>query len=137
MTAHEDTRTREVRASSNRGFGLVIGSALAVLALWPLIGSAPPRWWAGGLAVAFVATALARPAALAPLNRAWTRFGLLLGRIVQPVIMAALFYGAVTPTALIMRLANKDPLQRRFDPSAKTYWVEREPVEPESMRNQF
>ncbi len=132
MTAHEDdSRTRAIRASSDRGFGLVIGAALAVVALWPLIGSAPPRWWALGLAAAFVVMALA------PLNRLWTRLGLALGRIVQPVIMAAVFYGVVTPTAFIMRLANKDPLDRRFDPSAETYWVEREPAEPKSMRNQF
>ena len=138
MTAHEDdSRGRAVSGSSDRGFGLVIGAALAVVALWPLIGSAPPRWWAVGLAAAFVVIALARPAALAPLNRLWTRLGLALGRIVQPVIMAALFFGVVTPTAFIMRLANKDPLERRFDPSAETYWVEREPPEPESMRNQF
>ena len=114
-----------------------MGAAFAVIALWPLIGSASPRWWAVGLAAAFVVVALARPTALAPLNRLWTRFGLALNRVTQPVIMAVLFYGAVTPTALVMRAMKKDPLDRRFDAGAKTYWVERGSPDPKSMRNQF
>ena len=138
MRAHEDSsRRHRVRASSDRGFGLVIGTALAAVALCPLVGSASPRWWAVGLAAAFVVVALARPAALAPLNRLWTRFGLALNRVTQPVIMAVLFYGAVTPTALVMRAMKKDPLERRFDAGAKTYWVERGSPDPKSMCNQF
>ena len=114
-----------------------MATAFAVIALWPLIGAESPRWWAVELAAGFVALALARPAALAPLNRLWTRFGLALNRVTQPLIMALLFYGAVTPTALIMRALNKDSLDRRFDAEAKTYWVERESPDPKSMRRQF
>jgi hypothetical protein len=38
-----------------------------------------------------------------------------------------------------MRLMGKDPLHRRFDPTATTYWIERQPPgpEPHGMRNQF
>lgn len=92
-----------------------------------------------GLAAAFVVVvvALARPVAIAPLNRLWTRFGLALNRVTQPVIMALLFYGAVTPTALIMRALGEDPLERRFDANATTYWVEPESPDPKPMRNQF
>jgi hypothetical protein len=59
--------------------------------------------------------------------------------VVSPVIMGLLFFVAVTPTALIMRLAGKDPLRLRFDPEARTYWIDRRPPgpEPQTMRNQF
>ena len=42
-------------------------------------------------------------------------------------------------SALVMRLMGKDPLRRRFDPQAKSYWIERRPAgpEPQSMRRQF
>ena len=53
--------------------------------------------------------------------------------------MGLIFFVAVTPTALIMRLVGKDPLHRRFEPEARTYWIERRPPgpEPETMKNQF
>ncbi len=76
---------------------------------------------------------------LAPLNRAWARLGLVLHRLTNPLVMAVIFYLAVTPTALVLRLFGKDPLRRRFEPEAESYWIERRPPgpAPESMRHQF
>jgi hypothetical protein len=83
--------------------------------------------------------ALARPALLAPINRLWTRFGLLLHHIVNPIVMGLMFYLAITPIGVLMRLLGKDPLKRRFDPAAATYWIQRQPGDPKSqtMINQF
>ena len=79
------------------------------------------------------------PKILSPLNRLWFRFGLLLHHIVNPVVMALLFFTTVTPMALIMRLLGKDPLRRKFDPEADSYWIPRQPAgpAPETMKNQF
>jgi hypothetical protein len=54
-------------------------------------------------------------------------------------VMGLLFYLTVTPTGLLMRLFRKDPLRLRFDPEAKSYWIERQPPgpAPETMRHQF
>jgi hypothetical protein len=91
------------------------------------------------IAAGFLAVALVRPSLLSPLNRLWFMFGLLLHKIVTPVIMGLIFFLTVTPTGLIMRLSGRDPLRLRRDPEAKTYWIEREPPgpDPETMRNQF
>ena len=137
---HESyTRGGEVKAGSDRTFGLVFGVVFAVIAFWPLLAEQPPRWWAVAVSGAFFALALVLPAVLAPLNRLWLRFGLLLHRIVSPVVIAALFFLAVTPTALIMRLLGKDPLGLRLDPEAGSYWIYRTPPgpDPQSMRKQF
>ena len=40
---------------------------------------------------------------LHPLNRAWLVLGLLLHRVVNPVIMAVMFYGAILPKASLLR----------------------------------
>jgi len=95
--------------------------------------------WSIAAAAAFALLALAVPRALAPLNRAWTAFGDLLHRIVSPVALGILYYGVVTPTGLLMRLAGKDPLRLRFDPAARSYWIERRPPgpPPESLKDQF
>ena len=65
------------------------------------------------------------PAALAPLNRVWTRFGLLLHRIVSPVVLGVMFFVVVTPMGLVMRALGKDPLRLRFDREARSYWIDR------------
>ncbi|MEK7246313.1 MAG: SxtJ family membrane protein [Pseudomonadota bacterium] len=132
-------RAGDVKAGSERAFGAVFAVVFLLVALWPLLDGASPRLWALALAALFLAAAVLAPALLAPLNRIWFRFGLLLHRIVSPLAMALLFYLTVTPTALVMRLAGKDPLRLKFDRAAKSYWIERAPPgpAPETMRNQF
>ena len=103
------------------------------------MGAAAPRWWALAVAVLLAILGLALPRVLSPLNRLWLGFGLVLHKVMTPIVMGVLFYGAVTPVALLMRVFGKDPLRRRFEPEAETYWIDREPPgpDPESMRNQF
>lgn len=137
---HEDySREHDVKMGSERTLGLVFAGVFVVLGAWPLVHGAPVRWWAVGVAGVFLVLGLGMPALLRPLNIAWFRFGLLLHRIVNPVIMALLFYFTVTPVALVMRLLGKDLLHVRFDKSAASYWIERSPPgpEPASMRRQF
>ena len=97
------------------------------------------RLWALIAAGVFAAAGLFAPALLWPLNRVWFLFGMALHKVVNPVVMGLLFYATITPMALVMRLMGKDPLRRRFDPAAKSYWIERRPAgpEPQSMRRQF
>lgn len=134
FTAHESIRT-----SSNRTFGLVFAVVFVVLAALPLFTGAPPRWWALAAAGVLLCLALAAPQFLAPLNRVWTRFGLLLHRVVNPLILGVLFFLVVTPTGWIMRAFRKRPLALERDPGLTSYWVMRDPAgpEPESMKRQF
>ena len=130
---------QEVRTSSDRAFGLTFGGVFLAL---PLI-----LWWRRGaltawpfaVAAVFLLVAMLRPAMLGPLNRLWMRFGLLLARITNPVVMALVFFAAVTPVALTMRLLGKRPLLLGFDRTAKSYWIERRPPGPpaDTMANQF
>jgi hypothetical protein len=137
---HEDFhRKDEVTAGSERGLGIVFFAVFLLIGLLPLLFGDSPRLWSLGVAAVFLLVALFRPRLLSPLNRIWFSFGLLLHKIVTPVIMGLLFYLTVTPTGAIMRLMGKDPLHQRLDPEAETYWIERNPAgpDPQSMRNQF
>ncbi len=128
----------EINVGSERGFGFVFATVFAVISLWPLTGSGSVRIWALAVAALFLAAALVRPSILRPLNRLWFRFGLLLGRIVSPIVMAVVFSVAITPTALIMRAFGKDLLRLKFDPDAESYWIERADDGPMgSMKDQF
>jgi hypothetical protein len=123
-SSHEDFR-REVhgRGPSDRSFGFVFTAAFIFLGFWPLRHGRPLRiWWLAAAAV-FLAVTLIRPSVLHPLNRIWTRLGILLGRIVSPVVTALLFFLVFTPVALILRWSGKDILHTAKDPDAETYWV--------------
>ncbi len=126
-------------AGSDRSFGLVMAAAFTIMALlngWH-DGRAWP--WTAGLAGLFLTAALLYPAALNPLNRAWLKFGLLLHMVVNPIVMALLFYSTVLPTGLVMRAMGKDLLRLKPRPDADSYWIVRRPSgpAPETMKDQF
>lgn len=138
--AHEDlSRDQPVEGSSDRSFGLVFAAVFVIIACWPLFHAEPPRWWAVPVSVAFAVIALLKPALLAGLNRLWTKFGHLLGKVVSPIALGVLFYGVLTPIGVVMRLTGKDPLRLKLDSSARSYWIPRKPPgpPPDSMTNQF
>jgi hypothetical protein len=141
---HESYReSGKVKASSDRGFGLTVGGILVAIALFRwLFGAAGLNWLTlvmGLIGLALVIVALVDASRLAPLNRAWTKLGLLLFRVVNPVVMFLIFVIAIVPTGLLMRLAGHDPMRLKRDPAARSYWIERQPPgpPPESMTNQF
>ena len=127
------------KSSTDRGFGLVFTAFFVLIACLPLLHGQTPRWTLLGLAAVFLLLALLRPSLLAPLNRLWMRFGALLHQFMNPVIMGLMFFLIITPMALAMRLAGKDPLHRKMDADAGSYWIPREPPgpPPESLKNQF
>jgi hypothetical protein len=128
----------EVVGPSNRAFGLVFAGVFALVAFAPAWRGGSIRLWAITLSAASGAAAILAPAALAPLNRIWLRVGLTMHRVVNPIVMAGLFYLAVTPFGVLRRMFRKGLAQRlRPDPAARTYWISRadEPFSP--MDRQF
>ena len=120
-------------------FGYVFALIFSLIGIWPLINGDNLRAWSLWLALIILFLSVFKPALLRPLNLLWFKFGLLLHKIVNPVVMAFLFYLTVTPTALLMRIFGKRPLGTEFDASADSYWIQRTPPgpDPETMKNQF
>lgn len=141
-STHERLDTgHEVRVGSDRSFGLVFAAVFTIIGGAKAWAGDPPVWigaWFAG-AAAFLLVALIVPRILHPLNILWFRFGTLLHRVVSPAIMGLMFYVAITPVGLLMRVFGKRPLNLAFDPQAETYWIERTPPgpPPASMTNQF
>lgn len=138
---HEDLSRSddEVQGSSDRGFGFVFAGFFGIigtLKLWR--GGSGFEWWLAA-AVIVLLLALAAPWLLGPFNRLWMRFGLLLHRVMNPLVMGLMFYVGVVPIGLLMRALGKRPLHLAFDPHAASYWVVRQPPgpTPDSIRRQF
>ncbi|WP_147376809.1 hypothetical protein [Noviherbaspirillum saxi] len=91
------------------------------------------------ISAAFLVFALMLPGLLSPLNKAWTRFGLLMSAVMGPVAMAILFFGAITPYGWLMRRLGKSIIPVGFSKNADTYWIVRDPAgpDPERLKDQF
>jgi hypothetical protein len=138
MTTESAAREQDVEMGSDRGLGFVFAAVFAVIALWPLIHGEYPRLWATIVALAFLLVALVRPKLLHPLNIVWFRFGLLLGAVVTPVVMALLYVTTIVPIGIILRLRGKDLLSLKREPERNSYWITRQPgPEPGTMKRQF
>lgn len=137
---HEDlSRTHDFEASSNRSFGWVFTAVFLIVCGWPLLKGGEPRWWSLIVSVVIVLVTLLAPGLLALPNRLWQRFGVLLNRIISPVVLAFLFYGVVTPMGALMRMLGKDSMRLKRSTVDESYWIKREPPgpKPDSMDHQF
>jgi len=122
--------------SSPKSFGVVFSIVFLMVALYPLTNSEYIRHWAIIVSAIFLLLAFIAPQLLTIPNKLWFKFGILLGSIIAPVMMALVYCIAVLPTGLIMRFLGKDLLKQKQDKNAKSYWIER--IEPMgSMKNQF
>lgn len=132
-------RHEEVQGSSDKALGLVFGAFFLLIAVLPLFSGRGVRLWALIACGGFVGVALIWPRLLSPLNRLWTRLGLLLHMVVSPIVLGIMFYAVITPMGVIMRLLGKDLLRLSFNPQLPTYWMERTPPgpKPETLSDQF
>ena len=129
----------EQKVLDNRTFGLIFAAIFLIIALFPLLFGNGLRNWALIITGAFTVTALALPRALAPLNKLWAKFGMVMHKITNPILMGLVFFITVLPTGIILKLLGKDPMRRKRDESAESYWIERKPsaIKAEFFNQQF
>ena len=122
--------------SSNKSFGIVFFIVFLIIGLYPLLNNEDTRVWSIILSLIFLILGFLNSNLLTPLNKAWIRFGILLGNIISPVVLGIIFFLVVLPTGLVMRLFKKNFLGLKFDKKLKSYWINKE-KQLSSMKNQF
>ncbi|MDA9733531.1 SxtJ family membrane protein [Candidatus Pelagibacter sp.] len=125
----------DIKISSNKSFGIVFFVVFLLIAIYPLTNGGDIRIWSGIISFIFLVLGLLNSGILTPLNKIWFKFGIILGKIISPVIMAIIFFLVVTPTGLIMRILRKDILNLKYNQN-KSYWIEKEGPKSK-MKNQF
>ncbi|MFM9982294.1 MAG: SxtJ family membrane protein [Burkholderiales bacterium] len=116
----------DAERAAARSLSVTFCVACVAAGVWPAFTSGPPRLWLIAAGIACAGLALI-PVAAIPILRLWTKLGRLIGRLVAPIAMAAVFFLVVTPTALVMRLLGKDPLRLRPGAGERSYWIARTP----------
>ena len=120
---------------TNRNFGIVFTIVFLIISFWPLLKNGDIRYWSLIISFIFFVLALINSKILTPLNKAWMKFGLILGKIVSPLVMGIIFFFVVTPTGIIMRLLGKDLLNLKKN-NKSTYWLKKN-NQNNNMKNQF
>jgi Saxitoxin biosynthesis operon protein SxtJ len=130
---------KTVPLPSNRSFGWTFSGIFLTVGVYGLWRGGAVLSWLLLAAVVMAAVTVTRETWLTPLNRAWMSLGLLLGRVVNPLVLGVIFFGIFTPVGLVMRMWGRDAMARRFEPDLKSYWLKRDPPGPadDSYRNMF
>jgi len=82
-----------------------------------------------GLGVALLAAGVVLPSRLGPVRKAWLALGAVLSRVTTPVFLGLVYFGAITPVGLLLRVRGQNPLTRHR--RAASCWVPR----PEAARS--
>jgi hypothetical protein len=124
MSNNDSTREQHTEGSPNRVFGLMLAMAFLLIAGWPVLRGQTPRGWGAGVLFVLALLAVLKP--------------VLISRV-SSIALGALFYGVLTPVAVVIRLAGKDPLRLRYNRAAASHWIARKPPSPtrDSMTKQF
>ena len=128
-------QNKEIKLPSNKNFGIVFFIVFLIVSLYPLVNSDNIRIWSLIISIIFLALGLLNSKILTPFNKLWFEFGILLGKIVSPLVMGIIFFLVVTPIGLTMRLFGKDVLNLKYNKN-KSYWIEKNGPKSK-MKNQF
>ena len=121
--------------STNRGFGVVFFIVFLAIGIYPILIGDEIKYWSLIISIIFLILGILNSKVLTPLNKIWFRFGILLGKIISPLVMAIIFFFVVTPIGLLMRFIGKDVLNLKFN-NDKSYWIEKKGPKSK-MKNQF
>jgi hypothetical protein len=111
--------------SSNRSFGLLFFIVFIVVGLWPITKGETGNIYLIMISLFFLIFGLINSKILSPFNKAWVKFGEILGLIIAPIIMALIYFIILTPISLILRMFGKDLLGLKFMKKQDTYWIKR------------
>jgi len=120
-----------------KNFGLLTGSILLGIALWPLFYSLPARLWLAVPSVLIISSAIFFPPALKTPFHLWMKFGAVLGWINTRIILTLLYFLAILPIAVILKISGKTPLKLKFDPKADSYRETPEDASDNEFEQQF
>ncbi len=126
----------KIKISSERNFAIVFAIFFAIVGFYPLLQGGNMHIWSFIFSSIFLILGWFVPRALTLPNKLWNKFGIALGAIISPIIMALLYYLTFTPTGIIMRLLGKDLLNQKLDKTKDSYWIKRT-TPLTSMKNQF
>ena len=123
-----------INRKDNITFGILFFILFLIIGLYPLKSEGLIRIWSVVLSLVFLIITIIRPNLFTFINKLWIQFGILLGKIISPIVMGLVFFFVVTPIGILVRIFKKDVMGLKR--GANTYWINRED-KVQSMKKQF
>jgi hypothetical protein len=123
-----------IKKKNNITFGILFFVFFLIIGLYPLISSGTIRTWSITLSLAFLIITIIKPNLFTSLNKFWVKFGILLGKIISPIVMGLIFFFVVTPIGIFIKILKKDVMGLKRITSS--YWITRKD-KVQSMKKQF
>jgi hypothetical protein len=124
----------KIKKKNNITFGILFFILFLIIGLWPLTSSGAIRIWSIILSLIFLIITIIKPNLFTFLNKLWVKFGIILGKIISPIIMSLIFFFVVTPIGMLVKILRKDVMGLKRGKSS--YWINRED-KLQSMKKQF
>ena len=123
-----------IKSKDNITFGILFFVFFLIIGLYPLISNEPIRTWSIIVSLVFLTLTIIKPNLFTFLNKLWIKFGILLGKIISPIVMGLVFFFVVTPIGIFVKILKKDVMGLKRGQSS--YWITRED-KIQSMKKQF
>jgi len=123
-----------IKRKNNITFGILFFIFFLIVGLYPLISNKPIRIWSVAVSLVFLIITIFKPNLFIFLNKLWIKFGILLGKIISPIVMGLVFFFVVTPIGIFVKVLKKDVMGLKR--GASSYWITRED-KIQSMKKQF
>jgi energy-coupling factor transporter transmembrane protein EcfT len=123
-----------IKRKDNITFGILFFVFFLIIGLYPLKSDGAIRIWPVFFSLVFLIITIIRPNLFTFLNKLWIKFGILLGRIISPIVMGLVFFFVVTPIGVLVRILKKDVMGLKR--GASSYWINRED-KVQTMKKQF
>ena len=123
-----------IKRKDNITFGILFFFLFLIIGLYPLKSDGAIRIWSVLFSLVFLIITIIRPNLFTFLNKSWIQFGILLGRIISPIVMGLVFFFVVTPIGIFVKILKKDVMGLKRGKSS--YWITRED-KIQSMKKQF
>jgi hypothetical protein len=123
-----------IKRKNNITFGILFFIFFLIVGLYPLISNEPIRIWSVVVSLVFLIITIIKPNLFTFLNKLWIKFGILLGKIISPIVMGLVFFFVVTPIGIFVKVLKKDVMG--LNRGASSYWITRED-KIQSMKKQF
>ena len=109
--------------NSNKAFGILFFIIFLIVALYPLIfNKGELIIWSLIVSLLFLVLGLSNSSLLTPLKIIWINFGIILGRLISPLIISLLYFLIIFPTAIYVKLFKKNYIDINNEKSLETYW---------------
>ncbi len=125
----------KITIGSEKSFGIVFSILFMIIAIYPIFIGSSLNIIFFIISIAFIILSFIFPSIFIYPNLIWFKFGKLLGLIISPIVLSIVYLSVIMPIGIVFKIIRKDPLEKSFDSSKKTYWKDKSTSS--SMKDQF